>query len=1599
MQKITKLYFLIFLTTVLTPGAVKSQNLLTNGDFESTGGFQSNYNQVTPSGNSNAGDFALVTNSQPMNSANFISSTDHTSGTGKMMVVDGRNNDIFWKQNPNLALQGGSTYQFSYYIKNINASTANQPRILFTPADQCDAACNSSVTLVDGNSDVALMPAGWQKVTYRFTPSGTGNRFIRIELSTINAGLGGNDFAIDDITLTLLPPCPNAPTVNALVFFCYLTPATPLTATASPGNTLLWYTTLTGGVGSTTAPTPSTTVFGSQTDYYVSQTNGVCESPRARIRVLINDNNGSYNLMCDPTQVTMPNSVFFEWSNIPGHIQYYFSYSINGGPAITGNSNNLSHYEVGGLTPGQSVVFTITSVEGAPCVGPATITCTLACTTTVTPVFAGVPSSFCSGSPAPTLPTTSDNGVTGTWSPSTVNSTTGGSYVFTPTTGTLCTNTLTKGITVVTPPSAGTLSGNQTACVGSTTTFTSNVAGGTWVSSNLTVATVNNTTGVITGVAPGTAIMTYSVAGTPPCSNATAIRNVTISAGPNAGTLAGNQTICAGQTSNFTSNGAPGGTWSSSATGIATVNPTTGVVTGVGGGTATISYTVTGTPPCSNAVATRTVTVTPLPSAGTLGGTQNVCVGLTTTFNSNIAGGTWSSSNGAIASINSTTGVITGANPGIATMTYTITGTGGCSNATATRQVTVTAPPSQPALSGNQGVCVGLTTTFNSSIAGGTWTSSAVGIATINPTTGVVTGVTPGIATMTYTLTGTGGCGNVTNTRTATVTAVPSAGNLGGTQNVCVGLTTTFTSDVAGGTWSSSNNAIATINATTGVITGVNPGIATMTYTIAGSGGCGNVTATRQVTVTAPPNPGNLSGSQAICVGLAATYSSTVAGGTWSSSATAIATVNATTGIVTGVAPGVATISYTVNGTGGCNPVAATRQVTVTAAPNAGTISGTSNICLGSTSTLITNGGSGGVWSSSASGIVSVNASGVITGNGVGNATITYKVTGTGGCSDVTATIAATVTAPPNAGTISGSATLCEADTTTYTTTGTGGTWTSSAPAIASINPTTGLITGLVPGNAIMTYKVIGTGGCADAIQTKNITIIARQIPTFTQVAAICEGNALAPLPLISTNGFAGTWSPATMDNTQTTTYTFTPNAGVCSNTTTMTITVIQRVTPVFDPISVQCLNDTNVPVLPLTSQNGISGTWFPATVDLTTLGTKTYNFTANANECVTNVPVSLTISVVAITTPNFPTIAPFCYGKVNVPTLDNISPNGVEGTWNPPVISNTQSGTYVFTPNTVINQCATPQTLNVTVIPKTVPNFAQIAPFCVNTTAPVFSNVSPNGVPGTWNPAVIDNTFVGTQSYEFTPDPGECATNFIMNIVTTPGTDPGFADIVLCKTATPPVLQNVSPSGVNGTWAPTAIDMSLVGTNPYVFTPDAGECGVVQTINVTVNEYTLNNIQGIVSNYFEDDQIITVIAQGQGNYAYQLDYGPLQDSNVFTDVAAGLHTITVVDKNGCGPSMSDPNILVINYPKFFTPNNDGYHDTWNIVGLKDQLDAKIFIFDRYGKLIVQINPSLDGWDGTYNGQELPSTDYWFTVDYHENDVPRQFKAHFSLKR
>lgn len=189
--------------------------------------------------------------------------------------------------------------------------------------------------------------------------------------------------------------------------------------------------------------------------------------------------------------------------------------------------------------------------------------------------------------------------------------------------------------------------------------------------------------------------------------------------------------------------------------------------------------------------------------------------------------------------------------------------------------------------------------------------------------------------------------------------------------------------------------------------------------------------------------------------------------------------------------------------------------------------------------------------------------------------------------------------------------------------------------------------------------------------------------------------------------------------------------------------------------------------------------------------------------------------------------------------------------------------------------------------------------------------------------------------------------------------------------------------------------EYSLIASNTNV-TPNCAS----KEVKVTLEKSSIALTGYTVSEYFTDNQSIVVVVDGYGdNYEYQLDGGIFQGSNVFENVASGLHTIVVKDANGCGLS-SPIDALIINYIKYFTPNSDGINDTWNIKDLDLlQKNSKISIFDRQGKLLKQISTSGTGWDGNYNGRPVPADDYWFVVNYVDKGAQKEFKANFSIKR
>ncbi|PQJ31292.1 CUB domain-containing protein [Nonlabens arenilitoris] len=231
----------------------------------------------------------------------------------------------------------------------------------------------------------------------------------------------------------------------------------------------------------------------------------------------------------------------------------------------------------------------------------------------------------------------------------------------------------------------------------------------------------------------------------------------------------------------------------------------------------------------------------------------------------------------------------------------------------------------------------------------------------------------------------------------------------------------------------------------------------------------------------------------------------------------------------------------------------------------------------------------------------------------------------------------------------------------------------------------------------------------------------------------------------------------------------------------------------------------------------------------------------------------------------------------------------------------------------------------------------------------------------------------------------------------------------VLNTDNSPPTLDTtLSATGLSFSWSldgnvlPAETGATLTATMVGMYTVTATDtttgCNSSQTTEVRQLGPPDSFGAEVTSRYFDEVHRIEAFAQGPATqYIFSVDDGPWQYNGFFEDVTPGLHVVYIQDLDGCN-TVEIP-IDVIGYPRYFTPNNDGYHDTWNIIGINNEPTTKIYIFDRYGKLLKQMNPSGIGWDGFYNGQPLPSSDYWFQVEYIENGSNKTFGGHFALKR
>ena len=563
---------------------------------------------------------------------------------------------------------------------------------------------------------------------------------------------------------------------------------------------------------------------------------------------------------------------------------------------------------------------------------------------------------------------------------------------------------------------------------------------------------------------------------------------------PVAAPITGSAAICITSTTDTFKNVVSNGTWSLSNTTVATVDAINGKVFPLSAGVDTAIYTIV----CNydTSIQKFAFHVDPLPVVSPISGTATtLCSGTSITLTDATTGGTWSSTAGTIAtvSVSGSIATVTGLAAGNANISYTLAN--GCGTQAVGYAVTVNASPT--AITGTALLCTGVNATLVSSPGGGTWTPSTGAIATVN-SSGMVHAISSGTVTVAYTI------GSCAATRVVTVSAGPIISPItGASTTLCRGTNLTLSDATPLGTWRSASPTIASIN-TSGVVRGNAVGNTTISYVVTNSCGTDSV----GYAISVKPVPGPITGASfRVCETQSVSLNDTSTTGTWSASTSDVLVMGAGgTVTLTGMSAGNPVISYTMPG--GCFTTSAFTVNALPAAPTGGNA-----ICQGGSITL-SDASAPGSWSASgpSSSIVTVGSStGVITGVTPGNTNIVFTQTSTG-CS-ITLT-PFTVNPTPTA--IGGSAVACVGASSTLTSTPAGGVWSVTPGTVANIDPVTGVVTGAMPGSAVVTYSFTATGCSVSAPIT-----VAPSPGAISGPSTVCLGGFMT----LTDTPAAGTWS------------------------------------------------------------------------------------------------------------------------------------------------------------------------------------------------------------------------------------------------------------------------------------------------------------------------------------------------------------------------------------------------------------------------------------------------------------------------------------------
>ena len=1066
------------------------------------------------------------------------------------------------------------------------------------------------------------------------------------------------------------------------------------------------------------------------------------------------------------------------------------------------------------------------------------------------------------------------------------------------------------------------------------------------------------------------------------------------------------QPTCITTTGSVTLSGLPSGNW--------TINPgaisgSTATVTISGLATGSSNYTVTNATNCTS-LASANVVIGSQPGTPTVpiidSITQPTCAIATgSAALSGLPSGNWTINPGAISG-SSTTVTISGLATG--TANYTVTNASNCTSSATANFVIVAQPvtSSAPIIDSIiQPTCTTSTGSVTlSGLPSGNWTinpGAILGSTATVTISGLITG------TSNYTVTNAAGCTSlasanvVVNVQPVTPT-IPIIDSI--IQPTCATATGSVTlSGLPSGNWIINPGAISGSTATV-TISGLATG--TANYTVTNATNCTSLASANVVIVAQPVTssaPVIDSITHPTCT--TSTGSVTLSGlplGNWTITPGAILGSTATV-TISGLATG--TSSYSVTNAAGCTSLASA-NVVINAIPTTSspTFPIVAPICFGTTITLplVSNNGVSGTWSP----IFDTTT------------TTTYTFTpDPGQCSSPT-TLQVQIIPTPSVTASPSTETICSLQATgillSGSILGTTFNWTVLQTDVSGANNDTGnsisqvlTATGIDVGNVIYTITPMFRG-CPGTPVIATVYVTPKPVISVTNSSpSICSGTATSISFSSSMLNTVYNWNVIQTNVTGASAGSGNTIAQVLSTIGTSSGVVVYAITPTV---------------------NGCPGATILSTIIVNPIPTLTINPALGETICsgsTTN--IALASSVVGTT---------FNWTEVSNNTIGSSSGTGTSIAQMLTVITPVL-GSVIYTITTDSNGCVGASG-SVTVTVKPIPSVTSpsifgeticsgdsisvvLTPSLLGTT--LSWTVLQNGVSGATSGignTIADTLFTtgnnsGLAVYTVKPILNSCPglpmlIPVLVNILPTPT----LTDGIICVDAAGVAFRTYTlNSGLNSIdysfqWFIDGIAQVTGGPTFEAFV--AGNYSVIATniltgcvslpVSATViasnpaNSFTAT----VTSLYFSDNATITASALGgNGTYQFSLDYGPFQTSPIFENVAPGEHTISINDTNGC-TSLLPITLNIIGYPTYFTPNGDGFHDYWNIIGLENQPTAKVYIFDRYGKLIKQISTKSLGWDGTYNGNPMPSSDYWFTIEYLE-PAAKTYKAHFSLKR